>query len=327
MINDKLFKLLAKIFSRFYFTRKDYSEQIYQFLRRIGWTGIAREGLAQLCFLFAVKKCVVMPRLVRFEVSNFCNLKCPMCPQPKKMKRAKKNMEFEFYRKMIDFNSYIKEVELFNWGEPLMNPNIVKFVQYASDRKMLTRFVTNGTLLNSNITRQLIEAGLDEIYFSLDNIYDGYEKIRKHSFEKVLENISEFIETARKSKRKIKIGINIVRSQYNATGIDQAIQLFEKMDIDILSVDECQFETQIEDRASRCFEPYRNMTVLSNGDVVPCCVDYDGVLSLGSAWKEPDLRQIFNNEAYKQLRGSFRSRIDMHKICRLCNYRSVTIDV
>lgn len=324
-MNNTLFKIIADLTSRLYFSRKEYSEPLYHFLVRIGWQGLFKEALAHLCFLFASKNCFVLPRVVRFETSSLCNLKCLMCPQPQKMKRPKKNMDFDLFRKVIDLNPQIKEVELFNWGEPLMNPKISEFVKYASHKNILSRFVTNATLLNPDKSVELIEAGLDQIYFSLDNIDSEYEKIRNYSFTQVVNNISAFIDIARKKGKTIRTGVNIVRSQYNTDGIDQAVKMFKKMDVDIVSVEDSQYEKTEVRRTSRCFEPYRNMTILSNGDIVPCCVDYDGILSMGSAWHEPELTKTFNNSAFKNLRRSFRSKNDMHNICAQCSYRSVII--
>ena len=324
-MNQKLIKIISKLFARFYFLRKDYSEPIYNFLSRIGWKGIISEGISHLSFLMATEKCIIAPRLVRFEVSSRCNIKCPMCPQPEKMTRPKKNMEYRLYEKVLESNTQIREVDLFNWGEPLLNPDIIRFVKYASDKHILTRFVTNATLLSKKMSVQLIDAGINEIYFSLDNIDDRYEKIRKHSFIKVVGNIAAFMEVAKKSGRRIRTGINIVKSRHNQHGIEHAVAVFEKLGIDNVLVEEDQFEEKDRERISRCFEPYRNITVLSNGDVVPCCVDYDGVLSMGSVWRQPDLKTIFNNKYYRRLRRSFRSVKDMHQICAQCSYRSVPV--
>ncbi len=210
-----------------------------------------------------------------------------MCPQPEKMTRPKKNMEYSLYKKVMDMNPQIREVDLFNWGEPLLNPDIIRFVKYASDKHILTRFVTNATLLSKRMSLQLIDAGLNEIYFSLDNIDDRYEKIRRHSYTKVVANITAFMEIAKQNGRRIRTGINIVKSRYNQYGIQRAVSAFGKLGIDNVLVEEGQFEKKGRQRTSRCFEPYRNITVLSNGDVVPCCVDYDGILSMGSVWSQP----------------------------------------
>jgi hypothetical protein len=52
-----------------------------------------------------------------------------MCPQPEMMTRPKKNMDIKLYRRIIEKNSFIWEVDLFNWGEPLIHPEIDQFIQ------------------------------------------------------------------------------------------------------------------------------------------------------------------------------------------------------
>lgn len=313
------------MFARHYFNRDDYADVIARFLIRIGWAGIFREVLAHAYFSLGMEKSVALPRLVRFEVTNLCNLKCPMCPQPHKMKRLKRNMEFGLYKRIIDKNPGIMEVELFNWGEPLVHPEIDKFVKYAANRKISTRFVSNAVLLSTQMSNRLIDSGLSEIFFSVDNIGEEYEKIRDYSFNKVIDNIVNFLSTAKDRNYRIRTGINIIRSPFNEGNIEKAVNTLSKIGIDSILVEQCQFHDLKWQRKSRCFEPYRNIVILSNGEVVPCCVDYDGVLSVGSVYEETDLKKTFNSEDFRKLRRSFRKVEDMNEICMKCHYRTITV--
>lgn len=322
---NKIIHFISRMFARYYFNRDDYADAIASLLTRIGWAGIFREALAHAYFLLGTEKSVALPRLVRFEVTNLCNLKCPMCPQPHKMKRPKRNMEFNLYKRIIDKNPGIMEVELFNWGEPLVHPEIDKFVKYASNRKIRTRFVTNAVLLSTRMSNRLFDSELSEIFFSVDNIGEEYEKIRNYSFDKIIDNILNFLSMAKERNYRIRTGINIIKSPFNEGNIEKAVNMLSKIGIDSISVEQCQFHDLIWQRTSRCFEPYRNMVVLSNGEVVPCCVDYDGVLSVGLVYEETDLKKIFNNEDFRKLRRSFRKVGDMNEICMKCHYRTITV--
>ena len=69
-------------------------------------------------------------------------------------------------------------------------------VKYAHDAGLVTRFHTNGTLLDEDKSRRLIEAGLDQFAFSFDG-YDAEtnERIRVNAdFEKTVGNIVRFLE-------------------------------------------------------------------------------------------------------------------------------------
>lgn len=128
------------------------------------------------------------PLNLDIEASSACNLRCPMCPRTVVMKNSDKTREyskhfdFSLYQRLIDEAAKlgIYAVKL-NWlGEPLMNPRIVDMVRYAKSKGIEDVIMnTNATLLTEKMSRELISAGIDRIFFSFDSPYkDAYEKIR-----------------------------------------------------------------------------------------------------------------------------------------------------
>ena len=68
-----------------------------------------------------------------------------------------------------------------------------------------------------------------------------------------------------------------------------------------------------------CFEPWVGLTVQSNGDVVPCCNDYDGKYVIGNC-NSQQISKIWNNQRMQDLRSMFvnnASRIGT--LCQNCN--------
>ena len=80
-------------------------------------------------------------------------------------------MKFDFYKRIIDTAADLKvpSVKL-NWrGEPLLNPQLEKFIKYAKDNGILEVSInTNATHLTKERSQSLIDSGLDLIIYSFD---------------------------------------------------------------------------------------------------------------------------------------------------------------
>ena len=86
-------------------------------------------------------------------------------------------------------------------GEPLLHPEICDFVKYAKDKGLIdVYFNTNAMLLDGNMAKKLIDAGLDRLSISFEGYTrDVYEKYRLGSkFDTVLQNIDSMMELKQK---------------------------------------------------------------------------------------------------------------------------------
>ncbi len=65
------------------------------------------------------------PTHMLIEPTNFCNLKCVLCPVTEGLNRPSGKMEFEIFQKLIDeVGEYIFLILLWDWGEPFLNPRV-----------------------------------------------------------------------------------------------------------------------------------------------------------------------------------------------------------
>lgn len=135
------------------------------------------------------------------EITNRCNLKCEMCMRTSLVAEDRLpigSMEFDFYKHLIKQASehHASSVKFNFLGEPLLHPDVIEMVAYAKQKGLIeVLFNTNTMLLTSDMSRRLLDAGLDSIFFSVDSPYpEKYNKIRKGSdFNQVKRNIEEFI--------------------------------------------------------------------------------------------------------------------------------------
>ena len=153
------------------------------------------------------------PLCVDIETAAICDLACPHCYR-EYILTPDKIMKFENYRKIIDEISELKVPSIkLNWrGEPLLNPNINKFIEYAKTKGILEVSInTNATNLNDKTAKSLIESGLDFMIYSFDGgTKKTYEKMRpgrfkKNNFETVYNNIKNFYAIRKEMQAKFPV--------------------------------------------------------------------------------------------------------------------------
>ncbi len=164
---------------------------------------------------------VVKPARVRIEASTICQLKCPSCPNA--AGEIHKNigagfLKYEDFKKIIDDNVWIRDVELSNWGEIFLNPDLLKIIKYAHERTVVLR-ADNGVNLNTasdEVLEALVKYRFSSMTCSIDGACQKTYSIyrRKGIFEKVIEHI----ERINHYKNKYKSEYPILTWQFVAFG-------------------------------------------------------------------------------------------------------------
>jgi len=252
-----------------------------------------------------------------FETTSICNLSCKMC-FINEIKRNPPILSLELFKKIMDNTPQLERVSLNNWGEPLLNKNIFDMVKYAKSKGVKdVIFTTNGTLLNHESIAEIINSGLDVIEFSVDGDEESYKTIRNFDYAQIVNNIEKLIELRNKSGSKLQIAIKMVIDEYTENKVDFLNKQWKEK-VDYIKLIPRIFHEERE-RTTFCKEltgSYNGrLVVLSNGNVVPCCVDYKGLLCIGNADKTPNLEILWNNAEMNTLRkeqssGKFRPPCD-----------------
>ncbi len=138
------------------------------------------------------------PVSISVEPTSICNLECPECPTGKKeLTRFKGNIDFDLYQKIIDeFSPYLLNLILYFQGEPFLNKDIFKLIEYsAKKKKVYTTTSTNGHYLTGEYAEKTVRSGLDRLIISMDGTtQDVYEQYRKKGdLEKVKEGIKNIV--------------------------------------------------------------------------------------------------------------------------------------
>ena len=122
------------------------------------------------------------PQYVIVEPTNYCNLKCIMCPH-EVMPRVKGFMDFELFKKIVD-EITLKSPKSKLWpavlGESLIaGDRFKKMVDYAVGKQVDIVLNTNGTLLNDDWIDYITFSGIKEVILGIDGLTkETYEKVR-----------------------------------------------------------------------------------------------------------------------------------------------------
>ncbi len=282
------------------------------------------QALKYVSYLFRSDTSLAKPTIFQIESTNHCPMNCVMCPR-QYMKRKKGFMDFALFKKIVDqLNGYMGKTEfirLHHFGDPLVHPEIGKFIDYAHDNGLKVSISVNPILLTNSISNNIIRSKIDQIQISLDGVDDEtYKQIRgKAADYKIAENNIRNFVNLKLEKRKLNLRvivgivlmdatkelINEFKKRWTIDGVDKVmVKSFSAFgNKDLLGLGDETSRNHITKYALKhpCYWPWRDIVVLWDGRVVPCCWDYDGKVVLGDLNKQT-LKEIWNGENMKELR-------------------------
>ena len=281
------------------------------------------------------------------EPSGACNLKCPGCPTG--TGTGSGVMHYSEFVKVIEQVPFVKLLNLWHRGEPLMAPDFPDIVAEATRRGIRTQTHTNGTLLaRKDTATRIIEAGLTRITIGLDGAdEETYRSFRSGgSLEQVEVGVRALVEARAKNKsRKPRIIAECLVSNqkpYQFSAVEKMVlgwgcdaAKFKTYYINDLSDTKSALtklplnrafwrynlvQSRLEMKRTRmkCRRLAFSAVIAWNGDVLPCCFDSDANFIFGNVfqqtwrdiWKGEKIRE-FNRKVNKENR-------DETAMCRNC---------
>lgn len=273
------------------------------------------------------------PLEIALELTNYCNLRCVMCPTPT-LKRSRGFMDEAVFRKIAEDISQ-KSGFLFlpqGFGELLLHDKWFQLIDFASHMKIQPIVVlTNGMLLNKENILRLINT-VDIIAVTIDGITaKTYESIRVNGrYEIVIKNIENFLEI-RGDNDSPHLVLRIIRMK-ETEGEIELFRTFWSDKIgkgDLLQVAEFNDWTgivthtginkmQTERDRHPCRMLWKNLTVYYDGQVSPCCYDAEAGLIIGNIINQ-NLKEIWNGSRLNNLRKLHLNReFEKIPLCSRC---------
>jgi len=263
-------------------------------------------------------------------------------------------LRFENFKKIVNNNPWIRHIELSNWGEIFLNPDLLKIIKYSYQKNVVLS-ASNGVNLNT-VKEQVLEALVKYKFEYLTCSIDGatpetYATYRwGGNFENVIMNIKKINYYKRKNVSKlphlvwqfIAFGhneheIRIARQMAKDLNMDFFVKLSRKgfdgsgpfspiRDKDLIKRETGLGVFDRKDYKKKfgrnyiwavCTQLWKSPQINFDGTVLGCCINYWG--NFGNAFRD-GLLNCLNNEnmnyARQMLLGKKKSRMDIP--CTTC---------
>ena len=177
------------------------------------------------------------------EITGYCNARCKYCPSGHYNREHGSNstgyaMHITEFRtlvlKLLERRIITTDtlIDLYNWGEPFLNPDLEEIACFLSDNGFSFNLSTNASipkLLSSQALR-----GLETILFSMPGFsQESYDRIHGFQFSKICQNIVEMVQHFRKNGYQGNFRIAYHVYQFNLNELPDAIAFAKKWDLDI----------------------------------------------------------------------------------------------
>lgn len=267
---------------------------------------------------------------IYLEISNVCNLSCAFCPGTKRKPHVMTEEEFaSLLPKIRDYTDFLY---FHLMGEPLLHPNLERFMELAGQFGFKVILTTNGTLLAKQQEMLLRSPALHKINISLHAFEANDLSV---SFSRYLEDCFSFGRSAEGKKLVVyRLWNNGGQDTMNAQILDSMHAHFPSAWVEqrkgIRIGDRIFLEygdkfdwpdLHAEDGGDRvfCYGLRDQLGILCDGTVVPCCLDHEGDLSLGNLHSQ-NLGEILENPRAKAIYQGFSGKTAVEELCRKCGY-------
>ena len=225
-------------------------------------------------------------------------------------------MNLDLFRHILRGGSGLPPAEilfLHKDGEPLLNPDIVEMVSLARDSGIAKEiaFATNGVLLDEHIAKELIAAGLGELYVSLESLDPArYSEIRAGAhLSDVVRNVNRFIELKGGKGRGPRLVITTINLGCSAPDVMRIFNEWSDVADRVQVVERYGWAGRYNEDLPRaktkrihpCAGLWYLMAITWQGEANLCCLDAGSTYPIANLSKET-LPQIWRGEQYRRLR-------------------------
>lgn len=270
------------------------------------------------------------------EITNVCNLNCSFCPGTRRQAGFIAPRDFKFYGKKL--RPHTEYLYLHLMGEPLLHPQLAELLALAEELRFRVMITTNGTLLEDCGALLYNSPAVEKVSVSVHS-FEGNEGCGE--LERYLNICIRFAQKAAEAGKRCVLrlwnldGTDTLGANYlNGTilavleqafpkpwkegrrGTTLAPNIFlewgERFDWPDLTAAE-------EDRPSFCYGLRDQVGVLWDGTVVPCCMDHEGDIALGSL-REQTLEEILDSPRAQAIYDGFSQGRAREALCRRCGF-------
>jgi len=270
------------------------------------------------------------------------------CPQSRPDEHFKQlgrgKMSFETFKIILSkiLKAWpLKEVVLTRDGEPLVHPELEKFIAHAAAQGLAVTIGSNGSYFTPDRSRRLVDSGLTKVKGDFCSNKQKYEQLRVGAdWEKVLDGYRSLIRYAVDHQKDFHL-VLVDLCTYGLTdegAIQSSLQNLRQLfpfPGKYLSLGPAMMHNAFDEaqqilstssklaqqKYNRCHHPWIELVIDYKGNAVGCCRDLRSEYILGNIISCTDVvQEIWNGEAMRHLRKQLRNKVPENiTICNKCD--------
>lgn len=260
---------------------------------------------------------------------------CSFCPHTDRLNEFMS--EERFVRVLEQIQGHAEHLYFHIMGEPLLHPDLARFLDISNEKGFKVNLTTNGTLIDKMTDILISKPALRLVSISLHS-FEG----DKPALDSYLDAIFEFVLKAQ--EKNILCGLRLwnikdsvendenrhiinriekefntlsLQSELNSRGIEVSKGVYLNF---AKQFDWPGLEKDLVSEKGFCHGLRDQIGILVDGTVVPCCLDSEGSIALGNI-NTQNFSSIIESERSKAIYEGFNSRIAVEELCQKCGYR------
>ncbi|HAU0494286.1 TPA: radical SAM protein, partial [Legionella pneumophila] len=250
------------------------------------------------------------PRQIQVETTNICNHNCEFCAYTV-MERPKRQMDPDLFKRLVKeaYECGAREIGLFSGAEPLTCKYLTEYIDYC--RRLGYEYMylsTNGSVPDKNKFKQILDAGLNSIKFSVNGGNRAiYKQIHGNDhFERVIDNIKFVSQYRCNVKQQVYLAVSFVGMDSSKETFEELKQILDGYVDEILYYDAANQSGQMPHLPlppyRECHLPFSKLHISREGYLRACCNDYENLLAMEDLNITP-MKEAWNSKLFQELRS------------------------
>ncbi|HEB7585857.1 TPA: SPASM domain-containing protein [Campylobacter coli] len=270
------------------------------------------------------------------ELSDICGLKCDFCPSKKALRGVMSVENFSKLARQIWDKSEIFTFHLL--GDPLLLNNLEEYLQIAKNHQMKLEITTSGFYFSPKNSKLLLKYdNIHQINISLMAFLSQSKLSLEQYFKPILEFCKEHLEYKKSSFINLRLwnldtnfkapsenlpiyeflskefGIRIL-THLTKNRLQRHILLHQNKLFKWPSLKDKPLYTQ-----GKCHALKEQIGILSDGTLVPCCLDTKGDISLGNVFNA-EFKSLLESKRIQEIKKAFEENKRIEKLCQSCEF-------